>query len=350
MRTHHVIPIRQSHYRQVTALLEAGQLRHDPAAQLQRDRPAGPVYRPTQRTGAEPLTETLVRVGPHRIATELWRLPTAEATAVRGHQFAPDVRIQTLSAALTAGLTRAELCTLLDHPPTGVPAHEEAQETQVQAAWCPEAWGVMRLGRHWFMVLWFDLTSTVAQPPVAGHEVALDIGLVPTVQLVTAAGQARSIHPALPADLPGLHSSLNGPARQLLDRAVFAHYRRTLLDLTETLTREATAVYVEALTYGGMHRPFVRSARRTGVLDWHEGWLHTRLRLAGVRFERVDPAGTSRRCSGCDGHPYGERRGPVFVCRFCGEADAHLNAARNILRLGRAKAATWDALVSGASS
>ncbi|MDP9765570.1 zinc ribbon domain-containing protein [Deinococcus enclensis] len=343
MHIHHVLPIRQSHYRQVAALIETSHLRHDPAAQLQHDRPSGPVYRPVRRTALAPLSETLVRMDGHPIAADLWRLPVAETHAVQQHGCAADPAIPVLRAALAAGLDPVELRALLDHPPTGRGGPDVRQETLVQARWCPEAWGVMRLGLHWFLVLWFDLDRTSLGPPASGEDVALDLGLDPVVQVVTASGQAWTVDPALPADLPVLRASLSGPARHRLDRALFDQYRLTLLALTERLMGEASAVYVEALSYRSMHRPFVREARRTGVLDWHEGWLHTRLHLAGVRFERIHPAGTSQRCSRCDGQPYGDRYARVFVCRKCGPMDAHENAARNILRLGRQKVRVWDA-------
>lgn len=342
MHIYHVVPLRQSHYAVITGLITAGHLRHNPAVKLQQDHPTGPIYQPVRRVALEARSDTTVQLGTRQVAADLWRLPTAEYQAIQGQYFQVDPAVQTIGSALQANVRTADLRALLEHPLQGTSTSAGGQEAHIQAIWCREKWAVMPLGQHWFLVLWFKLARAAAVQSFQTGEVALDVGLDPLVHVVRATGFSWSVWANGSAQSSLLRPSLNQPERHLLDRALFNHHRHHLLTLTESLVREASAVYAERLTYPGMHRPFVRYARRTGLLDWHESWLHTRLHLAGVRFERVDPTGTSQRCSGCDGHPYGQRRANLFVCHVCGAMDAHENAGRNILRLGRQKAAQWD--------
>jgi len=52
---------------------------------------------------------------------------------------------------------------------------------------------------------------------------------------------------------------------------------------------------------------------------------------AGVRLEKVQPAGTSQTCSRCAVRDPESRDGKRFECRHCGyKGDADLNAANNI--------------------
>jgi hypothetical protein len=74
------------------------------------------------------------------------------------------------------------------------------------------------------------------------------------------------------------------------------------------------------------------------LTTWQVHWFFSRIQshiwdLAsriGLQVELVNPRNTSRQCSRCGS--FGERRGKVFVCPYCGlQLDADLNAARNIL-------------------
>lgn len=80
------------------------------------------------------------------------------------------------------------------------------------------------------------------------------------------------------------------------------------------------------------------SRKRRGL---HNSWAFYQLRqflvykaaLAGVALTLVDPKYTSQTCSCCGER--GERSGKRFACTSCGHvADADVNAARNIARLG----------------
>lgn len=320
----------------------SGHLRHDPAAKLQHDQPTGLIYQPIRRVSLDALSDTTVQIGAVHIPADLWRLPTAEYNAIQGQSFQANLTVQAIKNALRANVGSEDFRALLDNPLQGTPAYAGESEPHIQATWCREEWAVMQIGNHWFLVLWFNLARTTAVQGIHDQDAALDVGRDPVVHVVWATRFSWSVWDTLPTHISALRIALNHPKKQLLDRSLFEHHRTSLLALAETLVREASAVYVEDLTYREMHRPFVQHARRTGLLDWHESWLHTRLRLAGVRFERVDPTGTSQRCSRCDGHPYGQRRASLFICRVCGPIDAHENAARNILRLGRQKVAQRD--------
>ena len=63
--------------------------------------------------------------------------------------------------------------------------------------------------------------------------------------------------------------------------------------------------------------------------------LEYKTEWAGGRLIKVDPRGTSQRCSGCGRLDGASRRGRAFNCQNCGlSMDADVNAAVNILRSG----------------
>jgi putative transposase len=73
-----------------------------------------------------------------------------------------------------------------------------------------------------------------------------------------------------------------------------------------------------------------------------QGWSNFLKRLddkaesAGRQVIRVNPRNTSRTCHECSAVDPASRSGPSFTCTTCGhEADADVNAARNILALAR---------------
>ncbi|MFU2419114.1 zinc ribbon domain-containing protein, partial [Peptacetobacter sp. AB800] len=53
------------------------------------------------------------------------------------------------------------------------------------------------------------------------------------------------------------------------------------------------------------------------------------LQLNSIEFTYINPAYTSQICSKCG--RFGVRNGDSFVCEYCGEIHADINASKNIL-------------------
>ena len=113
--------------------------------------------------------------------------------------------------------------------------------------------------------------------------------------------------------------------------------------VSRRLVSQAGLIAVEDLNVRGLSRSFLAK-------DVHDqGWAEF-LRLlgykaedAGVRVVRVPPSGSSQICSGCGTSvpkSLSERTHRCLTCRLV--IDRDVNAARNILRLGRSlQASTW---------
>jgi putative transposase len=109
----------------------------------------------------------------------------------------------------------------------------------------------------------------------------------------------------------------------------------------------------EALNIPGIARS--RLAKSTYDVGWGQFLtvLHSKAEGAGVRVIAVPPANTTQQCSACGVMPASPEqrktlRDRVHRCPSCGScgyvADRDLNAAQNILRLGRSlQALTWPA-------
>ena len=104
----------------------------------------------------------------------------------------------------------------------------------------------------------------------------------------------------------------------------------------------------EALNIQGIARS--RLAKSTHDVGWGQflSILHSKAEGAGVQVIAVPPANTTQQCSACGALPEtpGQRKrlgDRVHRCPSCGYmADRDLNAAQNMLRLGRSlQALTW---------
>ncbi len=66
---------------------------------------------------------------------------------------------------------------------------------------------------------------------------------------------------------------------------------------------------------------------------WIKGYIRSRLEykceLNNIKFTYINPAYTSQICSKCG--RFGVRDGDSFVCEYCGEIHADINASKNIL-------------------
>jgi putative transposase len=105
----------------------------------------------------------------------------------------------------------------------------------------------------------------------------------------------------------------------------------------------------EALNIQGIARS--RLAKSTHDVGWGKflGILHSKAEGAGVQITVVLPKDTTQQCSACGRVPETPEqqktlRDRAHRCPFCGyTADRDVNAARNILRLGRSlQASTWS--------
>ncbi|MDD5542876.1 MAG: transposase [Acidobacteriia bacterium] len=155
-----------------------------------------------------------------------------------------------------------------------------------------------------------------------------------------------------------------GKAKLVLARAheKIANRRRNFIHQTvATLVKRYDGFAVEKLNVQEMssteHEPdemTKKGARglRRGIMD--SGWtmfgthLAAKAEEAGLPFVRVNPRGTSQRCSGCGSVVRKTLRDRTHYCAACGLVmDRDENAARNIYDLGR-RSATGDARVEGA--
>lgn len=91
--------------------------------------------------------------------------------------------------------------------------------------------------------------------------------------------------------------------------------------------QQAAAARSELITLEEMDPMFTRKARALGIFDMHYAVFPQCMHLAGVRSQRVDPTGSSRRCR-CGRS--GIRQGGVLLCPVHGAVDADANAAVNL--------------------
>lgn len=105
-----------------------------------------------------------------------------------------------------------------------------------------------------------------------------------------------------------------------------------------SLVERFDLIAVEDLQVANM----VRGSRGLNREITDQGWsnflkcLDEKAESAGRQVTRVNPRNTSRTCHECSAVDPASRSGPSFTCTTCGhEADADVNAARNILALAR---------------
>lgn len=350
MRTvHHILQLKRRSYPILQALIRSGQLKVNPKLRLQHDRASGLLYEAKPEL-LEALSDSTLLYGDITLHTELHRLPSSEYSALvrQSPRFRQHLELDELSVALRSPtLSVTEAARLLESAVAQEP-QPDAQPRLVQpdglfsAVWDRERLVLQRSGDDWFLVLFFQVQAT--QPDLFTHrlEVSLDLGSKPLVYASTSEERAHRTQPCETDLIWQVRSRLSPQARRLLDRIVFSWHQAQLQRVSDFLCRHAFYVYAEDLRYKDMKPTFVQRSRRNGVLDFHECWMHTRLQLASIGLEKVDPRHTSLRCSYCPDHPFGHRDGDVFFCPTCRRRmNAHRNATRNIMRLGQVKALRW---------
>ncbi|HEV2457784.1 MAG TPA: transposase [Ktedonobacterales bacterium] len=198
-------------------------------------------------------------------------------------------------------------------------------------------------------------------PPSPLPATGIDLGL--KVFLVTADGREivpprycrkaqaalRRVQRALARKQKGSNRRKKAVQRLAKHHLHVANQRRNFHhQVARQLTGQYGLIAHEALNIQGIARS--RLARSTHDVGWGQFLtiLHSKAEGAGVRVIAAPPANTTQQCSACGALPdTPERRkrlgDRVHRCPSCGYvADRDVNAAQNILRLGRSlQALTW---------
>jgi putative transposase len=238
----------------------------------------------------------------------------------------------------------------------------------------PKAITVSRQGKRWWVSI--RCADVPAQPlPATGHSVGIDLGVCALVatsdgELVSEGRFAKRGRNRLAGAQRALSTKRRGSmhrrrACEAVGRAhrKVANQRKDLAhQLSRQLVNDHDLIVVEDLRVAQMSRRPKPRPNGKGGFDSNgarakaglnrsiadAGWGMLRSMLVykaedgGRELIAVDPRHTSLRCASC-GHTESENRlsQAVFRCRGCGHRDhADVNAARNILRAGRAQRAS----------
>lgn len=355
---HAILPVDRRSYPVIERHLQNGGLTRRPSQFLQQDRAPGTLFHTAPCT-VTALNDTTLQAGTMTLQVPLYRLPTAEQSALIAaspdyHQYAGlhglSIQLRTRATSRAAAVTAIETVVGQDRQLTRFAALTQP-DALFQARWQTDRLVLQQLAGQWFVVLFFGFRCTRPELITRRIEVGLDLGARPLVYACTA-DDTQFMTASCHVPIHGLRRALLELVREqpdlvtMLDRITTAWHRRELQKILDRLCREASIVYAEDLSYDAMFGPYVNDARRNGVIDFHEGWLHNRLRTVGVPMEKIDPAGTSQRCSFCEGHQHGKRHRDRFTCGCMKKpVNAHWNACRNIIREGRDKASRFGTAV-----
>lgn len=207
---------------------------------------------------------------------------------------------------------------------------------------------VARLGDgHWYA----DLVCADVSPkplPLVASEVGVDLGIKTFAAMSDGTMVENPRHAAAAAVTlasaqqrlarRGKRSHRRRKARQIVakhhlrvarQRLDFQH--KTALDLL----RRYQTIYVEDLNVRGLAAGML--AKQVNDVAWGQfiDILMSKAESAGREVVKVDPRGTSQRCSACDLVVPKDLSVRVHRCSCGYEADRDLNAARNIIRLGQ---------------
>lgn len=335
--THHVIRVDRSAYWQLQQAVASGQLQ--PSNEQLDVMTHGKVYRPAgPLLNAQMLVhDRELQLGHLAIAGEFYRLPEGEYTSLITASlgvYRQYPGVSPLLTALLAPMTPADETSWWQDLRVAV-AHGRQLASgadMVDDLWTPTAWlrdrtRLVQCQGEWFLVLYF------AQPPrravPEGRDVVgVDIGLNP---LATAAwGQQHTstwdlAQPAVPADSPA-------EVRALAEILTYAAARAALEDFMVQVLPQAGTLVLETIGYAQFRGDFTVAARRRAVADWHQSWGPQRAYARGIRVVRVPAAFTSQTCSQCRVYTLGTRQGATFTCPQGHVLNAHINAARNLVR------------------
>ncbi len=234
----------------------------------------------------------------------------------------------------------------------------------------PKAVTVRREGRHW----WVSLRSVDVPAralPATGKAVGVDLGvgvLVATSDggIVEGTRPARAAEREVARAQRRVTSKQRGSNRRRKAVASLAATHRRIANRRRDALHKVSAALVanhdlivhESLVITNMKRRPKPRPDGTGAYEpnggvakaglnrsIHDAGWGTLLAMIAYKAEEagrsiiaVDPRNTSRRCSNCGHTDAGNRRGALFACGACGHQEhADVNAAKNILRAGRAQ-------------
>lgn len=207
---------------------------------------------------------------------------------------------------------------------------------------------VKRSAGKWYVC--FSLDGVPARPlPRTGSCVGVDLGIstfatLSTGETIEGPRAFRNAQAALRRAQRRVARRQDGSHRQRKARAAVVrhhvHVREVRRDhrhkTARMLVERFDLIAVEDLNVDGLTRGWLAK----DVAD--QGWgqflatLGDKAEEAGRELVAVDPRGTSQTCSGCGAHVAKALSVRVHSCPSCGfEADRDVNAARNVLRLGR---------------
>ncbi len=244
----------------------------------------------------------------------------------------------------------------------------------------PTSVTVSREGGHWYAAIACEVELSSPQRREIA-EVGVDLNVA--TGAVTSGAQILPMPRTSPEEmrqLARLQKSLarkkKGSRNRLKARRALARFHAKLARrrrnaahvISHQLTEQHTHIAFEDLRLtnmtasarGTVEQPGRNVAAKAGlnraILDVSPGQIRSMTKYkaawAGGECVEVDARHTSQRCSECGGHPrddattnhlpHGRVARDRFVCPLCGhEVHADINAARNILALGRAR---WAAL------
>ncbi|SMB94193.1 zinc ribbon domain-containing protein [Deinococcus hopiensis] len=335
--THHVIRVDRRTYPQLRAAVKDHQLQ--PSDENLKVMLQGQVYRPADHLLSRQvlLHDRLLQLGDLQLEAECYRLPEQEyvtlLTDSRGnyrqypgaHQLLTALLAPMTPDAEAAWWERVHMAVAQGRQPT-------TAVDLVDDAWTPTAWlrdrtRLIQQGQEWFLILYFAQPPRWRRPEGRGV-VGIDVGLRPLAS--AAVGQAHAwtfeVHwPTVADDAPAEVQTF----AQILD---YAAARAALEMFTVPLLASASVLVLEDLNYAQFQSNFPDVARRRAVSDWHQSWVRQRAYARRIRIEEVPAFNTSVTCSQCRGYVRGTRQGRMFSCPHGHSSDAHLNAARNLVR------------------
>ncbi len=113
--------------------------------------------------------------------------------------------------------------------------------------------------------------------------------------------------------------------------------RENHIRVSRTLVANYDTIFVEDLTINRMARSRLAKSVRDAAWGLFLKWLHTKAEEAGREVIKVDPRGTSQKCSRCGAHVKKTLKDRIHNCPSCGLIlNRDVNAARCVLAAGRA--------------
>lgn len=213
---------------------------------------------------------------------------------------------------------------------------------------------IKREAGKWYACFSVEVSAKLLEPTVL--EVGIDVGLEAFAVLSDGTVVANPRH--LKTRLASLRRAQRKLARRAKGsnsrrktvrevQAAYAKIRNQRLDFQHKLTRQLVnrfgLITVEDLNIKGLASG--RLAKSVHDAGWSGFFqkLAYKAESAGRLLVRVNPRGTSQRCSGCGAEVRKDLKDRWHACSGCGlSISRDLNSAREILRLGRSHVApTW---------